>query len=235
MLSSELLYSFWYNVEFHFQINSYMELNDISCVPEIYWSITQIINDTFFPITYFAQPETSVLRLEPFLLEPGDFVVTLEVTFPTTGPNVWIMDHLVLKVLLPELVTHISGGDFVDVPHGGVVMIDATLSADPADNLTALENTTLTSTWSFSHYLVLPPPNFYKWLSDVAKAPPILPLGGTTYEVLQGTDYLLEVDTTYFGANTLAVIMFTLTRGSRSSIYIQAIRFVPNAVPLRIE
>lgn len=211
-----------------------MEIATGSCVPEINWSITSIANTTIIPFTSFAQPGTSVLRLEPFLLEPGEYIVALEVTFPSVGSDVWINDFLAMQVLLPELVTHIAGGDYVDVPHGGIVYVDATASVDPADNLTSLDSTPLTAIWSFAHY-AHEPLDFDIFLKDVAKGLPTLLVGNTNYQVTTGMDYVLEVDTTLFPASSVAVVMFSLSRGSRQSSFIQAIRFIPNAVPMRIE
>lgn len=216
------------------QINSYMQLSDISCVPDIHWSITAVNISQLIPFTDFVQPNTSVLRLEPFTLDPGFYVVSLEVAFPSFGANRWATDFLVLQILLPDLVAHIVGGDFVDVPHGGVIHIDASLSRDPAENVTAVQMLPITGEWSMTLYNSYPL-NIEIFLKDFLKKDTTPPAGGTNYQITSGTEYILEIDTTLFSPYTYAMVLFTLSRGTRTAKALQFLYFIPNAIPLGIE
>lgn len=212
-----------------------MELLDTSCVPDIHWTITRAQNTALVPFLDFVQPGTSVLRVEPFVLEPGDYIIALEVAFPSVSRYHWSNDFIVLRILLPELLAHIAGGDYLDVPHGDVIYLDATASRDPADNLTSLDTVPINAYWSFIHY-TFQPLGLEQYLKDCAKTPSAVPPPFSTSKlVTAGTDYMLHVNTNLFASYSVAITMFSLTRGQREQSTVQAIRFVPNAVPLSIK
>ena len=207
--------------------------NGVCGEPLINWRIIKVDVDTFTPFSSFIQPNTSVLRIEPGIIDPGEYVVSLEISFPAKSANDWAEDVLIINVVLPELVTHITGGELLDVPQTEI-LIDATISTDPANSLSSLALTPLVANWSFVHFTVTPTVQvIHRILIDFPTI--TLPAGNTIYEVSAGTDYILKVDTASFPVNTYAAAMFTLSRGNRSSSALQVIRIKGNVLPLSIE
>ena len=140
------------------QMKSYMELNP-SCSggsPEIMWRLTLTNGSEIVDVSNFVQPETSVLRLPPDSLEPGLYILHLEVVFPHMGPEYWAEDTTIIKVILPELITFIDGGDKIDATQGDVITITATKSNDPVTTLTSVVSQPLVATWSVAYFTSKP-------------------------------------------------------------------------------
>ncbi|WAR15130.1 PK1L2-like protein, partial [Mya arenaria] len=215
-------------------INSYMEYTDPACKANINWTITLVNETQFIQFYNFAQPETSVLSIGPEILDPGEYLVCLEVAFPALGDEYWTTDCMAIRVYLPELIAHINGGEYLTVPHGDVLTIDATVSQDLITNLTSVTSIPMEAFWSFSHFPIAPLTTDLNRFQ--AKAPYFtFPSGHTDYNVKRGTEYALEVDTSMFPVGSLACAMFTLVRGDRNSSALQFLKFTTNALPLSID
>lgn len=215
------------------QIKSYMEISSSTCgIPAINWRITNVNYVYFTPISNFIQPQTSVLSLEEGLLEPGEYVISLEVVFVEKSSQYWSEDLIIVNVVLPELVTHILGGEILDIRRGDEIFIDASISTDPAMSLTSVASTPMYAHWYFAHFSVTPS-DLYPFFLDFPLS--TLPAGGIYYQIRAGSDYALRVNTSSFPVYTYAVVIFTLSRGDRISSAMQAIRFMDNVVPVSIE
>lgn len=207
-----------------------MEIVPISCgTPVINWRITNVNGDVFTPFTDFLQPNTSVLTIQPEGLEPGYYIISLEIIFASKSAIHWSEDHMAAKIVLPELVTHISGGEFLYVPHGQNVFIDASISRDTVVSLMSLDAEPLIATWSFAHLASRPTDAFMIDFPIV-----LLPDGGVNHHIQDGADYALRVDTSVFPVGEYGVAMFTLSRGARQSSAMQVIAFMDNVLPLSI-
>ncbi|WAR15300.1 PK1L2-like protein [Mya arenaria] len=216
------------------QINSYIEYTDSACKSNISWTITHITGKQFTQFYDFNQPGTSILNIDPDIVEPGEYLVCLDVAFPDYGDASWTTDCMAIRVYLPELVAHINGGEYLTVPHGDVVTLDATMSQDLISNMTSITSIPLEAFWSFAYFPVAPTDAVLSTFQ--AKAPYYsFPSGHTDHEVSNGTDYGLEVDSSMFPAGTLACVMFTLVRGDRHSSALQFLQFTTSALPLSIE
>lgn len=177
------------------------------------------------------QPNTSVLKIDAEILEPGEYFVCLELVFPSLGPEYWGVDCLALHVVLPELITHIHGGERLDVRHGDVIVLDASISQDPMKNLTSILEIPLHAYWSFATvdpvHIVLT--GYNRYLAKLQGIPLL-----DAYDIQSGSDYALRVDTSMFAVGETACAMFTLLRGERKSSAYQCLKFVTNALPLQI-
>ncbi|KAH3828434.1 hypothetical protein DPMN_130396 [Dreissena polymorpha] len=213
-----------------------MELTNSAsnCTPEIYWSITKSnttktiseITTEYTDIT-FQQPNTSVLKLDKGYLEQGDFIVCLDVKFPSAGPSHWVSDCMMLRVVLPELIAYISGGEFRTISYGDVVIIDASMSRDPMQNISTI-NETLEVLWSVTRYVDASTIDAFQ-----ANTAPI-PQTSTYHKIQNGSDYGLRLDTNLFSSGENLLVSFTLSRGSRRSTVHQVLQMVANAAPLSL-
>lgn len=210
-----------------------MEISSSTCgTPAINWRITSVNGVYFTPFSNFIQPQTSVLNLEQGLLVPGDYVISLEVVFVEKTSQYWSEDLMFVKVVLPELVTHILGGEVLDVRREQEIFIDASRSTDPAMSLSSVASTPMYASWYFAHFSVTPS-DLYEFLIDFPLS--TLPANANYYQIGAGSDYALRVYTSSFPAYTYAVVIFTLSRGDRISSAMQAIRFMDNVLPVSIE
>ncbi|KAH3772201.1 hypothetical protein DPMN_173539 [Dreissena polymorpha] len=215
----------------HFQLHSYMEFNETNCSPELYWSVTnvQTANTTVYTNQDSLRlPNTSVLKLEKEVLEPGDYIVCLQVIMPSKGPTFWVSDCIVIRIVLPELIAFIAGGEFRTIPYGGVAIINASVSSDPAQSMSSVNAIPLEITWAFVKYRSKT--SFDTFQTKTQE----LPADGTYHQIGNGTDYLLSLNTSLFSDGDMALIMFKLTRGPRRSSAFQVIKMVTNAVPMAL-
>ncbi|KAH3890894.1 hypothetical protein DPMN_014984 [Dreissena polymorpha] len=163
------------------------------------------------------------------VLEPGDYIVCLEVKMPSKGPTFWVSDCIVIRIVLPELISFIAGGEFRTIPYGGKAIMNASVSSDPAHNISSVNAIPLKVTWAFMSYLS--GTNFDSFQASTQA----LPAGGTYHKIGNGTDcLLLSLDTSLFNNGDMAFIMFKLTRGPRTSSAFQVIKMVTNAVPMAL-
>lgn len=218
-----------------FQINtSYRPKPGIDCGSlEFNWRLIQIDKNTLVPVQGFLQTSPDTLHLEPGILEPGVYIVFVEVMFPTMGGNYWTSDSIVLHLILPNLVPHISGSDFLYTPVGEMLYINATYSHDPALEFAV---TTLIASWTFVHIeSALTDQELQDYMEEFPQN--TVPVGSTAtaYSIQTGTEYVLEVNSAMFPASTYGVAIFTLSQGTASSSTFQVMKFVANAIPLNIE
>ncbi|KAH3823405.1 hypothetical protein DPMN_125204 [Dreissena polymorpha] len=208
-----------------------MEFTETDCTPHIYWSVTNVQTaDTpvYTNLDSLRQPNTSVLKLEKEVLEPGDYIVCLEVKMPSKGPTFWVSDCIVIRIVLPELIAYIAGGEFRTIPYGGVAIMNASVSGDPAQNMSSVNAIPLAVTWAFVRY------NSGTIFDIFQTNTQALPEGGTYHKIGHGNDYLLSLDTSLFHNGDIALIMFKLTRSPRTSSAFQVIKMVTNAVPIAL-
>ncbi|KAH3817411.1 hypothetical protein DPMN_118945 [Dreissena polymorpha] len=207
-----------------------MEFTETDCTPEIYWSVTNVQTantPVYTNLDSLKQPKTSVLKLEKEVLEPGDYIVCLEVKMPSKGPTFWVSDCIVIRIVLPELIAYIAGGEFRTIPYGGVEIMNASVSDDPAQNMSSVNVIPLKVTWAFVRYHSEITFDIFQTNTQA------LPAGGT-YHKIGNLDYLLSLDTSLFRNGDMALIMFKLTRGTRTSSAFQVIKMVTNAVPMAL-
>ncbi|KAH3817979.1 hypothetical protein DPMN_119564 [Dreissena polymorpha] len=207
----------------------------LNCTPEIYWSLAKTnTTTTISAITTvytdisFLQPNTSVLKLDKGFLEEGDFIVCLDVKFPSAGTSHWVSDCMMLRVVVPELIAYITGGEFRTISYGDVVIIDASLSRDPVNISTLNETETLEAIWSVTRYVDNTTLDAF-----LANAAPI-PQTPTYHKIQNGTEYGLRLNTSLFSSGDTLLVMFTLSRGSRRSTVYQVLHLVTNAAPMSL-
>ncbi|KAH3789121.1 hypothetical protein DPMN_167291 [Dreissena polymorpha] len=208
-----------------------MEITETNCTPEIYWSVTSVQTATtpvYMNLYSLKQPNTSVLKLEKEVLEPGDYIVCLEVKMPSKGLTFWVSDCIVIRIVLPELIAYIAGGEFRTIPYNGLAIINASVSNDPAQNMSSIKAIPLEATWAFARYKS--GTKFGTFQTNTHA----LPEEGTYHKIRNGNDYLLSLDTSLFSDGDMALIMFKLTRGPRTSSAFQVIKIVTNAVPMAL-
>ena len=214
-----------------------MEL-DLSCGPQapvIIWRLTHI-DGNFTNDININQPENSVLRLDPEVLEPGDYLAFLEVAHVHKGSQYWVEDFVFINMVLPELIPIIDGGHTRYVTHGDVLYIDATRSQDPVTKIESVINETFATNWSFAYYAGTPTAALFDaFMKGFPESVTLPTLPTPSLKVIdEGTDYILEVSTSMFDLDSWAIVMFSMSRGSRMSSTVQALKFVANAVPVTI-
>jgi len=204
------------------------------CNADIYWTVSKVEGETITPFTDFSQPGTTNLKIEPGTLDPGEYVVCLEMVFTTLGPEFWDFDCMMIAVYLPELFVHIDGGEDLEWPHGDLMTVDASLSKDLVGNLSFVETEPLVAYWSFTFFES--EPNDKQWAKFLTQEPTVgfIPSGNNNSLIQPGTDYALEVQTSMFPVGTRACAMLTLSRGNRVSSAFQCYKFVTGAIPLKI-
>ncbi|KAH3823409.1 hypothetical protein DPMN_125208 [Dreissena polymorpha] len=212
-----------------------MEFNSTpNCSPDIYWSLakaktTKTINaiTTEYTDISFQQPNTSVLKLDKGYLEEGDFIVCLDVKFPSAGPSHWVSDCMMLRVVLPELIAYITGGEFRTISYGDVVIIDASSSRDPV-NISTI-NEPLEAIWSVTSYVDTATLDAFQANTST------IPQTPTYHKIKNGSDYGLRLDTKLFNSSgETLLVMFTLSRGSRRSTVYQVLHLIANAAPMSL-
>ncbi|KAH3772167.1 hypothetical protein DPMN_173504 [Dreissena polymorpha] len=207
-----------------------MEFNESDCTPEIYWSVTNVQTantPVYTNLDSLRQPNAAVLKLEKEVLEPGDYIVCLAVK--SKRSTFWDSDCIVIRIVLPELIAFIAGGEFRTIPYGGVAIMNASVSSDPAHNMSSVNVIPLEVTWAFVRYIS--GTSFDTLQTNTTQA---LPAGGTYHQIENGTDYLLNLNTSLFSNGDMALIMFKLKRGPRTSSAFQVIKMVTNAVPMAL-
>lgn len=220
-----------------FQIDSHIEISKVNCTsPTIKWRITQVTeNDTFVSFINFTQPETSVLRMPSGTLGNGLYVVTLEVAFPLISQYEWTDDSFLLRVIDPELVAYITGGDYLEFPFGKELFVHADKSHDPLNKSSMLEP--LQAAWSFLVFST----NLHPSTLDIILVNfpyitlPMLNVPYKLYKVNDGSEYVLKVASSVLPANSYCMALFTLARGNRMASAIQVIKIVHNVLPFSIE
>ena len=224
-----------YGLNVCFQIHSFLSL-DNDCLtdsPVIHWRLDAINGSPIEPFTDFIQPNNSVLSLEPYSLQPGFYIVSLELTFKHYSVNAWNTDFILVSVLLPELVATIAGGSHITALHGTTFIVDASRSNDPVSSLVPVNEDPLVANWSFVLYYGAPTTLaknlFMKRFPDYP-----LPAGSMGYIVEEGDEYLLAINTSYFPAGTQAVVMFSLSRSNRTSSTFQWIDIKQNIIPVTL-
>ena len=219
-----------------------MDITDDTCIsPTINWRITHVIESgsiKFEDFDNFTQPNTSVLKLPSGTLENGLYVVTLEVRFPSVNVYEWTDDSFLLRVVDPELVAYISGGEYLEFPVGNELFVNAEKSFDPLNESSELQP--LEAAWSF---LVFPPMPvlpaailntfLVNFPNTILPSPSVHPY--QIYEVMNGTEYVLKVETALFSINSYFMAMFTLSRGNRMASALQVIKIVSNSMPISIK
>ena len=219
----------------YFQFDSFLNVKD-SCSsqdPVINLRLNRINSSSLKSFTNFTQPNNSVLVFEPFDIEPGLYVLSLELTFKHVSMSAWNADYMLVYVILPELVATISGGTILNIPHGTTFTVDASRSNDPVASLESISGEQIVANWSFVNYAA-GPSAIQKNLFTKLFPTGTLPTGSNIYVIQQGDEYLLSVDSSYFPADSWCVVMFSIKRGDRASSVIQWLRLVPNAVPITI-
>ncbi|KAH3772173.1 hypothetical protein DPMN_173510 [Dreissena polymorpha] len=195
----------------------------------MYWSVTNVQTantPVYTNLDSLRQPNAAVLKLEKEVLEPGDYIVCLEVK--SEGSTFWDSDCIVIRIVLPELIAFIAGGEFRTIPYGGVAIMNASVSNDPAHNMSSVNAIPLEVTWAFVRY---PSETSFDTFQTNTHS---LPKGGTYHQIENGTDYLLSLNTSLFRNGDMALIMFKLKRGPRTSSAFQVIKMVTNAVPMAL-
>lgn len=107
------------------------------------WTIARASEVTFTEINGFEQPNTTVLSLHPGVLTPGEYIVSLRYDNSTTQ----LEDSIVVKVVLPDLVSRIHDAHYIYVSTETTFTIDASRSCDPAEDLPSVANEELIATW----------------------------------------------------------------------------------------
>ncbi|XP_060605762.1 uncharacterized protein LOC132758225 [Ruditapes philippinarum] len=219
------------------QIDSYMEITSAVCTsPVINWRITYVdeTQELFVPFVNFTQPDTSVLKLARGTLENGLYIVALEVKFPSVSSHEWTEDLFVMKVVDPELVAYISGGEYLEIPFGNELNIKGNKSYDPSNESKALEP--LQAAWSFVVFSSLPPGS----LNTILTSFPMITLPSQTvaphkiYEIQNGTEYVLKVETSLFPSFSYCMAVFSLSRGGRMASAMQIVKLMSNILPVSI-
>lgn len=217
-----------------FQLTTrYRPMPGIDCGSlEFNWRIIKVDNSILVPVEGLPQSLPDNLHLESGTLQPGLYVVFLEIMFPSMGGHYWSSDSIVLHLILPTLVAHIAGSDFLYSPVGELLYINATYSHDPA---LAVAVTTLIATWTFVHIeSPLTDQELQYYMEEFPQNTAPVASTSTAYSIQSGTEYILEVNKV-FPADTHGVAIFTLSQGTATSSTFQVIKFVENALPLNIE
>lgn len=217
------------------QFDSYLNVNEFcsSQSPVINWRLNKIKGSSIEPFTNFTQPNSSVLAFDPYDIEPGLYVLSLELTFKHFNASSWNADYMLVYVMLPELVATISGGTILTIPHGTTFNVDASRSNDPAARLESISGEQIIANWSFVNYAAGPSEikrNVFTKLFPTRG----LPTGSKIYVIQTGDEYLLSVNSSYFPVNSWCLVMFSIKRGDRASSVIQWLNLVSNAVPITI-
>lgn len=197
------------------------------------WRLDRINGSTLVSFTNFKQPNNSVLTFEPYILEPGFYVLYLELTFYHLSINSWNADYIFVNIILPELVATISGGSYITVPHGTTFTVDASRSNDPVATLESIAGEEISAKWGFANYPINPSESDRYSFTRFFPANP-LPDQSNIYFIQDGDEYLLTVDSSFFPADTYCVVMFSLKRGERASSVIQWIYLAPGAFPVTL-
>ena len=166
-------------------------------------------------------------------MEPGLYILYLELTFFHVSLNAWNTDYILVNVILPELVVTISGGSLLTETHGTIFTVNASRSNDPVSSLASVMAEPLAANWSFIHYPTTPSVaqrNLFMKNFPTSS----LPTGSVKYVIKDGDEYLLTVNSSYFPANTWCAVMFSMVRGARASSVVQWIRLVPNSIPVTL-
>jgi hypothetical protein len=175
--------------------------------------------------TDFSQPHSGNIVLPGGTLRPGTYVAILEVVLESS----WFNDFIVLEVTFPDLYMFISGGDFLYVPHGKIVYVNASESHDTVRGLNYTNNSKLVSHWTFE--LISTETSDMEVYNQINRQ--ILGVG-KRYKLRTGNVNILKVWTGYFPINSYGVAVFTMSKGSSHSRVFQVLKFVENALPVSI-
>ncbi|KAL4220970.1 hypothetical protein ACF0H5_019236 [Mactra antiquata] len=211
-------------------IKSYMKLSEIFCgLPEIWWNVSRLINGQNTGAVPISQIGYSELHLSAGFLVIGTYIVRLHVAFPHKTQYHGSIDFIIIKVVHPELVTHIEGGERLHIPSTGNWIVNANLSNDPAEGYASEE---LHTEWSLVYHL-----RDYTYVQRFIIHHPNVPFpsDGVVRQIQNGTDYALLINASSIPVYSDVFVMFTMSRDSRMSSAIQILRTAPDVIPIGIK